>query len=192
MLTACSPQFVWVKEGATEAGFERDKAQCQYEAAAATANYNTGPTARGYSGAVAQGIGEGIAIGMRQAELIQLCLQAKGYSKQSIQYSGQGSSYGSGAVSEHEGTQTAGRLNDEKGNDKSSASSNGERAFSIGTTVRPFAEPLGLYRAATQSSERIRKLTKEDRLRVMGSIDEWLEVSTEEGTTGWVKRIWVR
>lgn len=81
-LTGCAPNYMWVKEGATQSEFDRDKAQCQYEASSSMANYNTGPTARGASGAAAQGIGEGIAIGMRKAELIQLCLQAKGYSKQ--------------------------------------------------------------------------------------------------------------
>lgn len=81
----CAQAPVWSKQGATQSDFERDVAQCKYEAAVATASYNTGPTARSRYGAVLQGIDEGIAIGARQGELIQLCLVARGYSRQSSQ-----------------------------------------------------------------------------------------------------------
>lgn len=83
-LTACASPFVWVKAGASEADFDRDMARCKYEAASATANYSTGRTAGTMSGAIAQGLGEGMAIGSRRAELIQLCLQAQGYTKRPI------------------------------------------------------------------------------------------------------------
>lgn len=76
--------FLWVKSGATQSDFDRDMARCKYEAASSTANYNTGRTAGTLSGAMAQGIGEGMAIGSKQVELIQLCLQAQGYTKQPI------------------------------------------------------------------------------------------------------------
>lgn len=84
-VSACAPPFMWVKEGATQSDFNRDMARCKYEAASATANYNTGRTAGTLSGAIARGIGEGMAIGSRQVELIQLCLQAQGYTKHLIQ-----------------------------------------------------------------------------------------------------------
>ena len=85
IVSGCTPNYVWVKNGATQADFERDKSQCIYEAASATANYNTGPTLRGIGSAAGQGFGEGIAIGLRRNKLVLLCLQAKGYSKQPIQ-----------------------------------------------------------------------------------------------------------
>lgn len=80
-LTGCAHHnMMWVKEGATQADFERDRSQCIYESAAATGSYNpSGATARTYSGAIAQGIGDGIAIGLRRAEIAVLCMQARGY-----------------------------------------------------------------------------------------------------------------
>ncbi len=80
-LIACGPSFVWVKEGATKEGFEKDVLQCKYEASVATSSYSTGRIAGSTYGAISQGIAEGIAVGTRKNELIQLCLQAKGYTK---------------------------------------------------------------------------------------------------------------
>lgn len=85
VLTGCATptghKYMWMKNGASQADFDRDKAQCNYEAVAATASYSTGPTARTSSGAFVQGFGEGMARGIRQNELIELCLTARGYSK---------------------------------------------------------------------------------------------------------------
>src|SRR5436190_1347436 len=78
-LTACGPRYMWVKEGATQQDFEADRTRCIYEAKLATASYSSGPTARGYGAAAAQGIGEGITMGLREAELATLCMQTKGY-----------------------------------------------------------------------------------------------------------------
>lgn len=81
LLSACAANYMWVKDGATQADFDRDRAQCLYEANLATASYSTGPTARGYGNAAAQGFGEGMAMAIRQGELGVLCMQARGYSK---------------------------------------------------------------------------------------------------------------
>jgi hypothetical protein len=81
-LTAGCAQTVWVRPGYGESDFQRDAAQCQYEGAAATANYNTGPTARTTGGAIGQGFGEGIAIALRRNELFALCMRARGYTPQ--------------------------------------------------------------------------------------------------------------
>lgn len=51
-------------EGATQESFHRDKAQCYYEASAATAS-----------------IRSGIEAGFQQGHLEQLCMQARGYDK---------------------------------------------------------------------------------------------------------------
>jgi hypothetical protein len=79
ILVSCAAQPVWYKDGATHADFEQDKNRCIYEAHAATASYSSGNTARTHSGAVAQGIGDGLNISMRQGELYGLCMRARGY-----------------------------------------------------------------------------------------------------------------
>lgn len=79
LLAGCAQPVVWYKDGATAQDFERDKAQCIYEINVATASYSSGPTARTNSGAIAQGIGEGMTISMRQHELYGLCMRARGY-----------------------------------------------------------------------------------------------------------------
>lgn len=78
-LVGCA-QFTWVKDGADAADFERDKAQCVYEASLATAGAGSGSGYYRSTGqAVAAGIGEGIALGLRQLELATLCMRARGY-----------------------------------------------------------------------------------------------------------------
>jgi len=79
LLEGCGSNQVWVKNGITQAEFNSDKAQCEYEAASATANYNTGSTAYGIGAAAGQGFAEGITIGLKKIELQKLCMQAKGY-----------------------------------------------------------------------------------------------------------------
>lgn len=81
VLAGCAHHnMMWVKDGATQADFDRDRAQCIYESAAATGSYNpSGSTARSTGGAIAQGIGDGIAIGLRRQEIAILCMQARGY-----------------------------------------------------------------------------------------------------------------
>lgn len=86
-LAGCAhQQTMWVRDGATQADFERDRAQCVYEANAATASYSSGPTRRSMSGAIAQGIEDGITIGLRQRELAMLCMKARGYAEVPIGY----------------------------------------------------------------------------------------------------------
>lgn len=80
-LGACAIEpMVWVHPAHNDPmQFDRDRAQCEYEANLGTASYSTGPTARTRSGAIAQGLGEGLTIAMRQVELMQLCIRARGY-----------------------------------------------------------------------------------------------------------------
>ncbi len=80
ILAGCASPL-WTKEGATQADFNRDAAQCEYEAASATASYSQGQTARTTGGAAAQGFGEGMAIGLKKNELGRLCMTAKGYTR---------------------------------------------------------------------------------------------------------------
>lgn len=82
---AAQPGYMWKHHShADKAQFDKDRAQCEYEAAQGTASYSQGATARTYSGAVAQGIGEGFTIASRRAELGVLCMKAKGYTQHPI------------------------------------------------------------------------------------------------------------
>ncbi len=81
LLVGCAPAPLWTKSGATQADFDRDKAQCEYEAALATASYSQGNTARTAAGAAGQGFGEGMAIGMKKTELGRMCMSTKGYTQ---------------------------------------------------------------------------------------------------------------
>lgn len=77
---AAQPPKVWYsKTHDNPAQFERDKAQCIYEAAQATGSYSQGQTARTNSGAFVQGFSEGLTISMRREELGLLCMKSKGY-----------------------------------------------------------------------------------------------------------------
>lgn len=71
--SACAPQYVYSRPGATQADFEHDKAVCQYQAVSATAN--------GGNFGMSTAIGAGIAEGMKQAELQELCMRAAGWQK---------------------------------------------------------------------------------------------------------------
>lgn len=66
LLTACS-QAQWVKPGATEQEFEKNYAECNYEATKAVPDYGSGSL---------------IAIALQRAEIIKQCLRLKGYSQQ--------------------------------------------------------------------------------------------------------------
>lgn len=70
------------KPGATQAEFDRDLAQCRYEAASSASAYGSSETRRSASGAAGQGVGDAVAESGRRSELIDLCLRARGYSKQ--------------------------------------------------------------------------------------------------------------
>ncbi len=65
-LTACA-QTQWVKPGATEASFNRDKAECEYEATKAVPDTGTGSV---------------IAIAFERANLMKQCLRIRGYSQE--------------------------------------------------------------------------------------------------------------
>ena len=86
ILTACAsqPSYEWRHPSGDRAKFDKDFAQCQYEAAQATAGYSQGQTARTNSGAFAQGFGEGLEIGARRNELGVLCMKAKGYTQHAL------------------------------------------------------------------------------------------------------------
>jgi len=71
-LSGCS-QIGWTKPGATQADFDFQKAQCEYQANLATPD-NTLIAKSG------DAIAQGIANGMRIGNLEQMCLRANGWS----------------------------------------------------------------------------------------------------------------
>jgi hypothetical protein len=75
-LAGCAtPPAVWVHSEHTDpARFERDRAQCVYEANAATASTPS-------SIYLPQAVGQDVATGIRQGELASLCMEARGYTR---------------------------------------------------------------------------------------------------------------
>jgi hypothetical protein len=69
----------WVKAGAVQSDFDRDKAQCLYEAKLHTQPGYMGP-AYSMSTALSHGIAEGITDGLRMSDLFKSCMEAKGWS----------------------------------------------------------------------------------------------------------------
>lgn len=65
LVSGCAAPGVWVHGSKSQGEFESDRAQCVYEATAASAN-----------------ISNPLAQGMKQGELAQLCMQARGWSIQ--------------------------------------------------------------------------------------------------------------
>jgi hypothetical protein len=79
-VAACaSPVKEWTHDTAATSRLDQDKAQCDYEAKAATASYSTSPSDNKMSSAIGTGIGDGIAIAEKRIELINECMKVKGY-----------------------------------------------------------------------------------------------------------------
>ena len=79
-LAACATAPAgWQKSGAPVSDVDRDKAECTYEAKAATASYKSTPSKPGESAAMGAAIGDGIVIGEKQVELTNECMKARGY-----------------------------------------------------------------------------------------------------------------
>ena len=77
---ATSPA-AWVKTGA-RSDLQRDKAQCTYEAQAATASYRSQPSGPGGTAAMGAAVGDGIVIAEKQVELTNECMKVRGYTAQ--------------------------------------------------------------------------------------------------------------
>jgi hypothetical protein len=79
MLTGCLAGGKWYKTGASQAGFDQDKAECRYAATVYGYVPPSGGFYRNVGSAAATGITNGIAQGMREAEVFKACMEAKGY-----------------------------------------------------------------------------------------------------------------
>ena len=79
-VSACSTSpSGWEKGGAPVSDVERDRAQCTYEAKAATASYKSTPSKPGETAAMGAAVGDGIVIAEKQIELTNECMKARGY-----------------------------------------------------------------------------------------------------------------
>lgn len=79
LLAGCPSQPVRWTKGGSDADFARDDAQCDYEAAAATAGYGPGQTPHSTASALGQGFGAGLGRAIEERKLSAMCLRAKGY-----------------------------------------------------------------------------------------------------------------
>ncbi len=80
LLAGCQTTNVrWVRPGATAADFEADKMRCEYDARLALAPATAAPT-YGMGNAIAQGM----SLGIERINLMTMCMQTKGWTRQTV------------------------------------------------------------------------------------------------------------
>ena len=72
-VTGCAQKKIFTKPGLTQAQWDRDYAQCEYEATSSTQNVDYS-----YQSVVGQALDQAL----RRRNLMELCLKAKGYVEQ--------------------------------------------------------------------------------------------------------------
>ncbi|MFL1495403.1 hypothetical protein [Pseudomonas antarctica] len=79
-LSACTTSVHnWSRTDGRTTDMAQDKAQCQYEAKAATASYHSSPSANDETHGMGNAVGDGIIIAEKQIELLNDCMRLKGY-----------------------------------------------------------------------------------------------------------------
>lgn len=79
-LCACTTSVRnWTRVDGRATDSAHDKAQCQYEAKAATASYHSSPSANDKTSGMGNAVGDGIVIAQKQIELMNDCMRLKGY-----------------------------------------------------------------------------------------------------------------
>lgn len=63
-------QPVWLKDGATQADFDKDKAFCEYEAL---------KSVQGYDRSMRSMFGQELDLNMRRSEVARACMRVRGY-----------------------------------------------------------------------------------------------------------------
>lgn len=71
-ITGCANSPTWYKSGATQASFEADRAECEYEALK-------------HGGAMSPSFGTSYAVAMHRNEIAVACMRQKGYSQEPYQ-----------------------------------------------------------------------------------------------------------
>lgn len=69
----------WTKSSVASTDLQRDKAECAYQAKAATSSYHSSPSKKGEAAALGAAIGDGIVIAEKQVELTNECMRSRGY-----------------------------------------------------------------------------------------------------------------
>ncbi len=73
----------WSKGGVPSTALEHDKAECAYQAKAATASYHSSSSsAESESSRLGAAVGDGIVIAEKQIALTNECMKARGYAPQ--------------------------------------------------------------------------------------------------------------
>ncbi|MGA2223927.1 MAG: hypothetical protein ABSH41_05735 [Syntrophobacteraceae bacterium] len=80
----CAPTK-WVNYRDPTRDFELDKAQCAYEVQMNYQPQSTQPTDNSTGAVIGAALGDSIANGLRQAQLMELCMEARGWSKELIE-----------------------------------------------------------------------------------------------------------
>lgn len=83
LLSACATSVQnWSRPGASASDIQHDKAECQYQAKAATASYHSTPAADDQTHGMGSAVGDGIVIAEKQIDLTNDCMRVKGYAGQ--------------------------------------------------------------------------------------------------------------
>ena len=83
-LVGCtSTNSEWSRDATPRSEADQALAECQYQAEAATVNVGSTPVRRGESwgDAISEGVASGVVRGMDEADLVNSCMRAKGFSR---------------------------------------------------------------------------------------------------------------
>lgn len=73
------PQKQWVKDSTPHTATEQAIAECTYQAEAATIGIGAGSHPKTFSKAISMGISDGVVRAMDEQELVEHCMQSKGF-----------------------------------------------------------------------------------------------------------------
>ena len=83
LLAGCtaSGDDAWKQDRTPRSQMQQDLAECKYDAERSTATIGTGHTPKKMSDAIGEGIGDGVVKGIEQSNLVNSCMNARGYSR---------------------------------------------------------------------------------------------------------------
>ncbi len=71
----------WVRDGAPQSDADQALAECKYEAEAATVTIGANNRPKTWGDAISEGVASGVVRGMDEAELVNSCMRAKGFTR---------------------------------------------------------------------------------------------------------------
>ena len=180
-LAACAPNKHWANPNKTNQGFHHDKSECLVMAMNATNNlqpsYQT-PTnsGSGRANAVVGGLNAGTAMATQrerqriQQQIYTSCMMGRGWTlgeKTNV-------------------SPSYDQITDVNIYDRDI------QGVHVGRIVTISKGPVGLYSEPSSQSERLQVLSTGNKLTVVSSENEWLQVETTSGETGWIHRDWIK